>query len=190
MIFAWTDREYGTAFEFRDRDYLSVEHGLDGTLTVLDGPGGETIDGDQFELTSEKTSYEYDLRYLAGEEGTEYPIDIRDHRTPEEDEPVIVIGHPNNVGYWAVSLGRYVETQQSSWRGTPHLIVSAPGTRGNSGGPAFSLDGSFIGMVTHTSPWREVEIAEPDPYFNFAAYQPYVGVLPAATIVEQVEEWV
>lgn len=68
----------------------------------------------------------------------------------EPGQPLVQVGHPGEIGYWIVSMGRFVEGQQTrTVEGDPYTALKSvvPGRPGVSGSPVLTLDGGVVGMT-------------------------------------------
>lgn len=186
VVYIWTRNNFATGFHVGNGAHLTVSHLLD--VGVYSRIWVETLGGDQFEVSLENESTDLDLRYVQGENASP-ALDLSNHVMPDDGDPVVMIGHPFNVGKWIISVGRYLEMRDTTSVGPDHLIVDAPVRGGNSGGPAFTLDGEFVGMATHSYWSHDAYEAPDDPFYTFAEYDPYSGIVPAKNIAGQAQAW-
>lgn len=65
-------------------------------------------------------------------------------------QPLVQVGHPGEVGYWVISMGRFIEGRPNETRGGTEyteLTSVVPGRPGVSGSPVLTLDGAVVGMT-------------------------------------------
>jgi len=74
---------------------------------------------------------------------TRTPLPAGDPEDLDEGQPLVALGHPGDVGYWYISLGRFEGYNPR----TDTLLSSIPSIGGFSGGPTLTLDGAVVGML-------------------------------------------
>lgn len=107
-----------------------------------------TIDGNSFSPTllgsSDYSNSPYhDVAVLETDYTAETSLSVGDSTSLERGQPVLHVGHPYNVGYWVISIGRY---RSDGFGDTIH--TSVPNESGNSGSPLVNLDGDVVGLTT------------------------------------------
>jgi serine protease Do len=143
----------------------------------------------------------------------EFPPDVALLRTPhrgatplpmarvddlEAGQPLVQVGHPGEVGYWIISMGRFVEASQSySSDGTEYTALTSvvPGRRGVSGSPVLTLDGEVVGMTHGGEDFEVREMGEPATVAPDIVFDGPIGAMgmslhDGSDILERkLEEW-
>ena len=109
----------------------------------------ETFAGDTYEATQlgAVESMQPDVAALTinpPEAGSATTLATGDSSTLERGDPLIQVGHPGSVGWWAISLGAYLSQHDAhSW-----FLSTTPTLRGNSGSPVVTSDGAVVGLTS------------------------------------------
>ncbi|MGB9965445.1 S1 family peptidase [Halobacterium hubeiense] len=101
-------------------------------------------------------------------------------------DPMVIVGHPANVGDWVISLGPY-QRNKFNW-----LLTDAPTNQGNSGSPLVTLEGKVVGCVSGTTTIDEEQgpISRSDEVFQeFPEPDEFVTATPIETIQDSVNDW-
>lgn len=109
----------------------------------------ETFAGDTYETTQlgAVESMQPDVAALTidpPEADSATTLATGDSSALERGDPLIQVGHPGSVGWWAISLGAYLSQHEAH----PWFLSTTPTLRGNSGSPVFTSDGAVVGLTS------------------------------------------
>ncbi|WP_302083258.1 S1 family peptidase [Salinibaculum rarum] len=141
----------GTAWFLNDTYAITNQH------VMRPSPSGEAKlwTTNQDSLTAEVVAtggLNRDIAVLEITDGTPpTTLNTADSSTLSKDDYIMLIGHPELIGYWVPSIGTYTgrntfEDSESINPDYPDLNMNIPHTGGNSGSPVFTLDGDVVGM--------------------------------------------
>ena len=166
----------GAGFHIGDGVFLTPYHVARGRDDR--GIFGEDIDHERWEFTVGAADPDIDAQLVTATTHPDATVPIGDHADLEADDPIVMVGHPHNVGQWVGSVGRYLETDQE---GAPFDIVHVadiPIKGGNSGSPVLTLDGDFVGMAVASRTNRDLYDAPDEPFTHFQGYPPDGMIIP------------
>ncbi|WP_225335228.1 S1 family peptidase [Halomicrobium urmianum] len=142
-------RSTGTAWFVDDRTLVSTGHGA----SEADRLTCWRPDGTSFEARPVDSIHgefhghpHVDLSVLAADADGR-PLPTGSASSLSRDQPLLQVGHPNFVGNWIPSLGRFVDTHDFYG-----LRSTVPTLSGNSGSPLVTLDGTAVGLTTGEAP--------------------------------------
>ena len=182
------DNYSGAGFHIGDGQYLTAQHIFSGPAISLSGPSLQTFGGQWYSMESLGSHSLADIELFESEHEDHVTVDIADGHSPTSGDVCVAIGHPQNVGVWVITVGRYVETIDDD--GEQRHLVNMPTHQGNSGSPVLTLDGEFVGMLTHNQTNTSQELDRPDqPQYHFHGHDPMGLVLPAERIQELTALW-
>jgi S1-C subfamily serine protease len=111
-----------------------------------------------------------------------------DSSAVERGDPLVIVGHPQGVGKWVISLGSFLRYEESiDW-----LLTDAPTNNGNSGSPLVTLDGEVVGCVsggTTVGERPEPVIRSERVFEAFPDSETAVTANSVETVEESVAEW-
>lgn len=120
----------------------------------------KTVDGTTIDINivAESTDPEVDLALLKAEDDASgLPVmEMGDSSELTDKELLFSIAHPGSYGKWAITAGKYIKNPKTS-RAARDVWINKPGSQGESGGPAFNIDGEVVGTVygANSDPGKE-----------------------------------
>lgn len=97
VVYLQDHESSATGIHLGGGEYLTVAHAFTGFSFSWER-SGKTIDGETFSWEKEEVESGNDLRLVSSDTSLSGSIDISDSAEPVPDEPVVIIGHPFNVG--------------------------------------------------------------------------------------------
>lgn len=142
--------------------------------------------------TAERVGYQKDMNpdvALLETDLTGPPsLPLGDSSSVERGDPLVIVGHPQGVGKWVISLGSFVQHAE----GIGWLVTDAPTKNGNSGSPLVTLDGEVVGLVsggTTMGEEREPVVRSDEVFTEFPEREKLVTANPVETVQQSVEQW-
>jgi len=180
-------RGTGSGIHVGNGDYFTAAHVLKrgdahapaSSGTVRFTTHTSRIQGDRYEV--EEVADEHDGALISSGPAPGHVNDFADANSLQEGDPLFVIGHPEDVGEWVITIGKYSGTQRNV-RDDTGLIgdnttmheTTAPVRSGNSGGAVFNKNGDIVGILTHSRELDDKDLVEqPDGlYEHFGDFKP------------------
>ena len=176
----------GTGWVVEDGHVVTNAHVVDDARTYR----VETFDGRHG--TAVRVGYQRDgypdVALLETDLDAPPPLSTTETASVSRGDPVLVVGHPHDVGDWVTSLGRYVtHDARTDW-----VLADVPVASGSSGSPLATLHGDVVGCVKGTTE-REGERERLDrPEAVYAALperERLATAVPAETVRKWTERW-
>lgn len=151
-----------------------------------------TLDGKEFTPTVKGKSSEPDVALLKINHDSP-SLQIGPEDSLSTGQPLLEVGHPESVGEWVLSLGRYEGLLK--YKNEPNdLKASLPNAKGSSGAPTFSLDGDVVALTfggMNTDPRLRGETPEPvDDQVHEELDRKVISTHePISDVMSAVEEW-
>lgn len=129
---------------------------------------GVTQDGDRFDVEVVDLFEEMfpDVALLrTGYRGSD-PLPLTAVDELEPGQPLVQVGHPGEIGFWIISMGRFIEDRPEwTFDQEPFTALKSvvPGRPGVSGSPVLTLDGAVVGMTNGGQAVANREIGAPAP---------------------------
>jgi S1-C subfamily serine protease len=123
-----------------------------------------TLDGSEYAASVKGSSEQPDAALLQIDENSTPALPIGDPATVADEQPLVEVGHPSNVGNWVINLGRYLGLRKYKNEPNDHK-TSIPTAKGSSGAATLTLDGEVVSLNyggAPTDPWIPGE--KPDVY--------------------------
>lgn len=172
----------GTAFHTGYGRCLTAEHIFSGSATweSIEFPNTDQVG---FNLGASDESI--DTEVLEAAITPDHAIEFGSIEDIEEGDVLFTIGHPYYVGYWIISVGRFIEEVDDPSGMDELFKADIPVQNANSGSPVFDIDGNVVGMITHRlTPDEFLELPD-DPFFSFAGHHGFAGFVSTDTIRER-----
>lgn len=127
-----------------------------------------THDGDRFDadVVDFVETMQPDVALLRVDGLDAPPLSMTSVDDLEAGQPLVQVGHPGEVGFWIISLGRFVDARRTvSFDDETYseLTTVVPGRQGVSGSPLLTLDGDVVGMTHGGSPIEFRKPGDPAP---------------------------
>lgn len=181
----YTEASIGTAFHIGDGEHLTNEHIIAGTersrFDSLETFDEQTIDWDVGEMDRDE-----DIAVIESRRSID--SSLTDFGSVSEGDVVVAVGHPENVGYWVLSVGRVIDT--SRFGGVDSLTIDAPSHPGTSGSPVLNMDGEVVGMIRVAYEPNEELLDRPDELtLDYVGLSPGAEAVGAAEIEQKLSRW-
>lgn len=129
---------------------------------------GVTHDGDRFDVAVVDLVEDMhpDVALLRTEYSGAAPLPMTAVDALEAGQPLVQVGHPGEVGFWIISMGRFIEGRPTAtFDGEAFTALKSvvPGRAGVSGSPVLTLDGDVVGMTHSGEPFVSRALAGPAP---------------------------
>ena len=183
VTFIWHDWGSGTAFHIGNGTYLTAYHVV--RSREDEGPFGLDIESVQWTFDLGDADDRLDTQVLLQDYQPPGAIEVSPAGEPAEDDALVMVGHPHNVGSWVASIGRYMHTDSSPGIVDEAYIANIPIRGRNSGSPVVNLDGEFVGIAIASQQNREQYFAPETPITSFAGYEPDGMIVPATAILDR-----
>lgn len=150
------------------------------------GPNTEfrcvTPEGDRFdvEVVDLFEDMQPDIALLRTEYTGATPLPMADVDELTAGQPLIQVGHPGEVGYWIISMGRFIERRTNeNFSGTEYTELRSvvPGRPGVSGSPVLTLDGTVVGITYGGEPILSRESGTPAPVAPDIVFDGPIGAI-------------
>ena len=172
----------GTAFHTGDGRCLTAEHIFRGSASFesIEFPNTDRVG---FSIGASDESI--DTEVLEAAITPDHAIEFGSIEDIDEGDVLFTIGHPYYVGYWIISVGRFIEEVDDPSGMDELFKADIPVQNANSGSPVFDIDGNVVGMITHRlTPDEFLELPD-DPFFSFAGHHGFAGFVSTDTIRER-----
>lgn len=136
--------------------------------TTVDAVRGFTVDGDEVALyvVDLVEGFQPDVAVLSADRPGP-PLPTASGMELEAGQPLLQVGHPSDVGFWVVTLGKHLNGIELA-TDVPYTSLNTvvQGREGVSGSPLLDLDGTVVGMtegVSHPGAREFGDAAVPAP---------------------------
>ena len=175
----------GAGFHLGDGVFLTPYHVARGRDER--GILGEDIDRERWEFTVGASDPDIDAQLLTATTHPDETVSIGEHADLEADDPIVMVGHPHNVGQWVGSVGRYRATDRDASPFDIVHVADIPIKGGNSGSPVLTVDGAFVGMAVASRTNRELYDAPDEPFTHFEGYPPDGMIIPGRWLTARLD---
>lgn len=113
------------------------------------------------------------------------PLTTGDATALERERPLIQVGHPANIGRWAISVGVFYKHVREDT-----LLSTVPTLQGNSGSPIVTPDGDVVGLTSGGSPSRDpIDYRDTDEIFRDFPTTTWSTHNPIELVVDHLDNW-